>query len=58
MCLLVEVRERCVPIGGGKGVMCAYWWRGGSDVCLLVEVRERCVPIGGGEGEMWAYWWR
>ena len=20
------VRERCVPIGGGEGVMCAYWW--------------------------------
>ena len=27
VCLLVEVRERCGPIGGGEGVMCAYWWR-------------------------------
>ena len=29
-----------MPIGGGEGVMCANWWRGGSDVGLLVEMRE------------------
>ena len=32
MGLMVGVRERCVPNGGGEGEMCAYWW-GGGEMC-------------------------